>query len=60
LTQILPLQGGPKFGLADEKNLQNQLARFVDVGKEPKLLKQSRGQILRLVDDQQCTTPLFT
>ena len=52
LAQLLARQESGELGLADQHDLEELLARRLEVRQQPDLLEYLRSQILGLVDDQ--------
>ena len=52
LAQLLARQESGELGLADQDDLEELLARRLEVRQQPNLLEHLRSQALGLVDDQ--------
>ena len=57
LAQVVPRQDAAQLGLADEDDLQQLLARRLQIGQQANLLEHLAAEILGLVDDQHRAPP---
>ncbi len=58
LLQVRVFQHLPELGLPQQKGLQQGLATHLQIGQHAQLFERARGQVLRLIDHQQCPLAL--